>query len=859
METITNLMGRVRPVPQGEHDAGRDYRMLSIVYSNQTNKSYISKQYVPTGINIDNKTYWQVFGNGKFVDNAIINVSYLEDSIIAHTLAEAISMVAKEDRRPGILLAFYEAVVEVNEPNRWNIYQFKGSSVDDWDKQKYWYQVYQNGSAFKGWFYNSTDLVHQYPAPHNGDFAYIGQTLEESIIWKCNVDGTWINSNEEVKKGIQVIISGNITVSSNNTWVVNGIDTGLPAKGDTGNTPLLRKNDSLEVIQISYDNGETYESLISYNTLKPIIEAVAVTGAEGTQAAVENIGTSVNPIFKFTIPQGRTGLQGPQGNTGANIDYPYELINNLETDDATKGLSAAQGVVLDQKIIDSDARISSEIAVADWNLKDYVIKSDGNFGTEASNKHACIEVAEGDIFFIKNSTAARQIFVAFATADSYSSGGVIPIVLGTSIMEATRDKYNKFIVPAGTSYLLFSYYPSVGGVTVKKLLICDDYINNADTYPIKNGQNIVTSGGVFQYGENIVNNLAGKTFISSEQKDGEGTFDGAVGETATFTESSNWRVSSLQVSPKDIIKVETTIYGSSHYGVVFVDSNEKIIANYYLRDSTSSFQLSVIIEVPADAAKVYVNKRTTTSSSYPIISKLIDERNVLTGDILHVLTTNCGSFHYGEESISLDTYKVNWRKMLNESEWDIWGVEDWAQYFDYGIDTIDAQDAIVADTKKGTFPLVKSTNDRTRVFFRGRECYLENNPDYTSSIIKLSTFVNGKRVYLYIIYWTSGQGNAAGRRTASQRIINEIALEGYDYAIIMGDFNAWTADEYDVWKTAGYRCANCNYLGVINTLRDIPADNIIVTPKIDIIKTRIIDDFSLNTDHKPTMAILKIN
>lgn len=50
---------------------------------------------------------------------------------------------------------------------------------------------------------------------------------------------------------------------------------------------------------------------------------------------------------------GATGAQGEpglQGNTGASIDYPYELVNNLTTDDATKGLSAAQGVAIDRRI-----------------------------------------------------------------------------------------------------------------------------------------------------------------------------------------------------------------------------------------------------------------------------------------------------------------------------------------------------------------------------------------------------------------------------------------------------------------------------------------------------------------------------
>ena len=41
--------------------------------------------------------------------------------------------------------------------------------------------------------------------------------------------------------------------------------------------------------------------------------------------------------------KGEPGEQGPQGNTGSSVDYPFELVNNLTTDDATKALAAAQG------------------------------------------------------------------------------------------------------------------------------------------------------------------------------------------------------------------------------------------------------------------------------------------------------------------------------------------------------------------------------------------------------------------------------------------------------------------------------------------------------------------------------------
>jgi len=72
------------------------------------------------------------------------------------------------------------------------------------------------------------------------------------------------------------------------------------------------------------------------------------TGATGATGAKGDTGAQGPKGEKGDT--GATGPQGPQGNTGSSVDYPFELANNLTTDDPTIGLSAAQGVVLDGKI-----------------------------------------------------------------------------------------------------------------------------------------------------------------------------------------------------------------------------------------------------------------------------------------------------------------------------------------------------------------------------------------------------------------------------------------------------------------------------------------------------------------------------
>ena len=75
------------------------------------------------------------------------------------------------------------------------------------------------------------------------------------------------------------------------------------------------------------------------------------TGQPGTPVVVTITGTAAAPVLNVTIPQGL------QGNTGSSVDYPYELVNNLTTNDATKGLSAAQGKVLKDELAQLDLEV----------------------------------------------------------------------------------------------------------------------------------------------------------------------------------------------------------------------------------------------------------------------------------------------------------------------------------------------------------------------------------------------------------------------------------------------------------------------------------------------------------------------
>ena len=67
------------------------------------------------------------------------------------------------------------------------------------------------------------------------------------------------------------------------------------------------------------------------------------------QCAVSLVGQELHLDF--------TGLKGPQGDTGSSVDYPFTIVNNLTTNDATQALSAAMGVQLESEISQLDLKV----------------------------------------------------------------------------------------------------------------------------------------------------------------------------------------------------------------------------------------------------------------------------------------------------------------------------------------------------------------------------------------------------------------------------------------------------------------------------------------------------------------------
>lgn len=71
-------------------------------------------------------------------------------------------------------------------------------------------------------------------------------------------DNTW-KSDANWRQGSNMLV-GDISISSEGNWVINGVDTGSKAQGESGITPMIRVN-SDNHLEVSYTNGSSYIEL----------------------------------------------------------------------------------------------------------------------------------------------------------------------------------------------------------------------------------------------------------------------------------------------------------------------------------------------------------------------------------------------------------------------------------------------------------------------------------------------------------------------------------------------------------------------------------------------------------------------
>lgn len=137
---------------------------------------------------------------------------------------------------------------------------------------------------------------------------YDGTVISEWYASEDMSDSAWRDSKNWRLANNSLV--GDITISSDGYWVINGVVTNNKAQGDI---VRLRINTSTGYIQYSYDE-KVWVNLVPFSALTPDIQVGTVnTLAAGSKAKVTKGGTNTKPVLNFDIPMGNTGPKGDKG------------------------------------------------------------------------------------------------------------------------------------------------------------------------------------------------------------------------------------------------------------------------------------------------------------------------------------------------------------------------------------------------------------------------------------------------------------------------------------------------------------------------------------------------------------------
>lgn len=147
-------------------------------------------------------------------------------------------------------------------------------------------------------------------------------------------DYTW-GSDAYWREGSNMLV-GDISISKQGTWVVNGEDTGISPKGDKGDSPIIRIYNNK--IQASYNNGITFEDL--NNT--PVFTQFRFSSTTNTYQVSYDLGNTWQDVlpdkvyYKFRYNQSTNTYQVSTdlGKTWSNVSAEkvfYQFRFNSDT------------------------------------------------------------------------------------------------------------------------------------------------------------------------------------------------------------------------------------------------------------------------------------------------------------------------------------------------------------------------------------------------------------------------------------------------------------------------------------------------------------------------------------------------
>ena len=258
MKQFSKDLGNVSLVPKGKWSREQEYERLALVYNACDNLSYVAKTNVPSGVDIENREYWQPMNVTGYGDNNFINLTTENENgtITAFdSIEEAVATIFPINRRAGATLSFFNLNTDrLDRQAEFELWQFNSTDLANWENKDYWNNIYYNWNVFVGWYISADALNNHVKFPNVGQYAYVGSNLNDAILYQCRTNTIWTNTGIKARNYISVIVGGNITIGENGNWFCNGKDTGIPATPavdeqlDNINLQLQQHNKILEQI-----------------------------------------------------------------------------------------------------------------------------------------------------------------------------------------------------------------------------------------------------------------------------------------------------------------------------------------------------------------------------------------------------------------------------------------------------------------------------------------------------------------------------------------------------------------------------------------------------------------------------------
>ena len=259
--------------------------------------------------------------------------------------------------------------------------------------------------------------------------------------------------------------------------------------------------------------------------------------------------TAKNIAFTLKNFKGDKGDKGDQGNTGSSVDYPYELVNNCTTDDATKGLSAAQGKALKDELSQLDLKLNEKNYLDGYRTTTSGVTANSDY--IVTDK---IPGTAGDTVAIIGTAATNRYALA------YDSSG--------NILGYRSQAYEYYTLPSDTASFVVCFKKTASKFTVYKNNVLVWEKTEAPGTMVGMEQEI---GSVDKKVE-ALSDVPGELF-TEEKVPFLGQLNYSLRDTGKFGTSASYKHSRMRVMPGDIIHFSNTNLNRS-LNIAFLSSYE---------------------------------------------------------------------------------------------------------------------------------------------------------------------------------------------------------------------------------------------------------------------------------------------